>query len=102
MTYGRSLTKALGKFHIDASRWHELAADRSAWRETLRRGHPPAAFLARPPTPVLRSAVASAAARAVAKSLAAARAAARVSARAVAPPPRRSARIATAAATRRS
>ena len=99
MTYGRSLTKALDKFNVDASRWHELAADRTVWREMLHRGHPPAAFLARPPTPVLQSAVAAAAARAVAKSLAAARTDAHTSAHAAPLPPRRSARIAAAAAT---
>ena len=39
MTYGRSITKALAKFHIDKARWHELTADRQAWRETLRTGN---------------------------------------------------------------
>ena len=32
MTYGRSLFKAMDKFSIDTTRWHELAADRAAWR----------------------------------------------------------------------
>ena len=30
MTFGRSIRTALDKFHIDRSRWPELAADRSA------------------------------------------------------------------------
>ena len=41
MTYGRSAGKAMDEFHIDRRLWHELAADRSVWRETLRLGHPP-------------------------------------------------------------
>ena len=40
MTYGRSIRKALDKFHIDHATWTELAADRPAWRETLRLGQP--------------------------------------------------------------
>ena len=40
MTYGRSLSKALDQFSIDRTTWQELAADRSAWRETLRLGYP--------------------------------------------------------------
>jgi len=53
MTYGRSIFKAMDKFQIDTTRWHELAADRSAWRETLRTGIAPPAFRpqARPPSP---------------------------------------------------
>ena len=53
MTYGRSLFKAMDKFEIDTARWHELAADRSAWRETLRTGLAPTAFRpqARRPSP---------------------------------------------------
>mmetsp|Transcript_45670 Transcript_45670/g.147025 ORF Transcript_45670/g.147025 Transcript_45670/m.147025 type:complete len:122 (+) Transcript_45670:1726-2091(+) len=47
MTYGRSIFKALAKFGIDSARWHLLAADRAAWRETLRSGLAPAEF--RPP-----------------------------------------------------
>ena len=47
MTYGRSVLKALELFDIDARRWHMLAADRAAWRETLRSGIAPPAF--RPP-----------------------------------------------------
>ena len=43
MTYGRSLFKAMDKFQIDTARWHELAADRGAWRETLRTGLAPTA-----------------------------------------------------------
>ena len=38
MTYGRTIGKALDKFHIDRETWPLLAADRSAWRETLRLG----------------------------------------------------------------
>ena len=52
MTYGRSIGRALDEFHIDRRTWHELAADREAWRETLRLGHPPG-FVAAPPTPPL-------------------------------------------------
>ena len=52
MTYGRSIYAALDEYHIDRRAWHELAADRSAWRETLRLGHPPG-FVAAPPTPPL-------------------------------------------------
>ena len=53
MTYGRSIFKAMGMFQIDTARWHELAADRTAWRETLRTGVAPPAFRpnARPPSP---------------------------------------------------
>jgi hypothetical protein len=53
MTYGRSIFKAMGMFQIDTARWHELAADRAAWRETLRTGVAPPAFRpnARPPSP---------------------------------------------------
>ena len=50
MTYGRSLGRALDHFHIDRHTWHELAADRAAWRETLRLGHPPG-YTSPPPTP---------------------------------------------------
>ena len=52
MTYGRSIYAALDEYHINRRVWHELAADRSAWRETLRLGHPPG-FVAPPPTPPL-------------------------------------------------
>ena len=52
MTYGRSLGRALDHFHIDRHTWHELAADRAAWRETLRLGHPPG-YTSPPPTPPL-------------------------------------------------
>ena len=41
MTYRRSIFKALAKFGIDSARWHLLAADRAAWRETLRSGRSP-------------------------------------------------------------
>ena len=44
MTYGRSVFKALDKFHLDVPRWPELAADRAAWREMLRTGLAPPAF----------------------------------------------------------
>ena len=44
MTYGRSIFKALEMFRIDKTRWPELAANRSAWRETLRTGVAPPAF----------------------------------------------------------
>ena len=40
MTYGRTLGKALEKFHIDHGMWPRLAADRGARRETLRLGYP--------------------------------------------------------------
>ena len=50
MTYGRSVFKALDKFHLDVPRWPELAADRAAWREMLRTGLAPPAFRP-PPTP---------------------------------------------------
>ena len=40
MTYGRSLGKALDHFSIDRETWHELAADRPVWRETIRLGYP--------------------------------------------------------------
>ena len=40
MTYGRSIGKALDKFSIDRETWPQLAADRGAWRETLRLGYP--------------------------------------------------------------
>ena len=47
MTYGRSIFKALEMFRIDKTRWPELAANRSAWRETLRTGvAPPPRLLA--------------------------------------------------------
>ena len=45
MTYGRSIFKALEMFRIDKTRWPELAANRSAWRETLRTGVLPRASL---------------------------------------------------------
>ena len=50
MTYGRSVAKALAEFHVDRREWHALAADRVAWRSTLRDGCPPG-FEAAPPTP---------------------------------------------------
>ena len=53
MTYGRSVGKALALFQVDPTRWHELAADRGAWRRMLEDGVAPAAFRpqARPPSP---------------------------------------------------
>ena len=53
MTYGRTLGKALAKFTIDSSRWHELAADKAAWRKTLKDGFPPIDFRPPPPPPPL-------------------------------------------------
>ena len=50
-TYGRSLGKALDVFDLDHSKWHELAADRCAWRAMLASGTPPPAFRALPPQP---------------------------------------------------
>ena len=35
MTFGRSVGKALDNFNIDRSSWHELAADRVAWRAAI-------------------------------------------------------------------
>ena len=52
MTFGRSIGAALDDFHVDRRTWHELAADRSAWRQTLRLGHPPG-YVEAPPTPPL-------------------------------------------------
>jgi hypothetical protein len=40
MTYGRTMGKALDKFSIPRETWTQLAADRNAWRETLRLGYP--------------------------------------------------------------
>ena len=51
MTYGRSIFKALEKFNIDVARWPELAANRAAWRETLRTGLAPPEFRPPPPPP---------------------------------------------------
>ena len=50
MTYGRSIFKSLDKFGIDTDRWHELAANRTARRETLRTGLAPVEFRPRPPS----------------------------------------------------
>ena len=52
MTFGRSIERALDAFHIDCRDWPRLAADRVAWRETLRCGHPPG-WKPSPPTPPL-------------------------------------------------
>ena len=87
---------------LDSARWHELAADRAAWRQMLKDGVAPLGF--RPPTTPQAHVdlVAAAAARAVAKSLAAMAA---KSAEAAQPPARRvSARLAalsSSAANRR-
>ena len=51
MTYGRSLGKALDHFHLDRGRWHELAANRAAWRAMLQAGVAPMEFRPRPPPP---------------------------------------------------
>ena len=53
MTCGRTIGKALDKLHIDASRWPELAADRAAWRTTLRDGIAPPSFQPHAPSPPL-------------------------------------------------
>jgi hypothetical protein len=47
MTYGRSVLKALDKFHLNTARWPELAARRGAWRDMIRTGLAPSGF--RPP-----------------------------------------------------
>ena len=86
MTYGRSVCKAMAKFGIDPMRWHELAADRVAWRNMLKAGVAPLSFQPLPPPQEHRDMVAAAAARAVAKSTAAMLDAAQ-------PPPRRSLRL---------
>ena len=52
MTYGRSIHAALDDFHIGADEWVSLAANRPAWRETIRLGHPPG-WRPTPPTPPL-------------------------------------------------
>ena len=52
MTYGRSIMQALDAFHVDRRNWHRLAADRAAWREMLRLGHP-LGWQPTPPTPPL-------------------------------------------------
>ena len=44
MTYGRSVGKAMAMFQLDSARWHELAADRGAWRAMLKMGIAPPAF----------------------------------------------------------
>ena len=96
MTYGRSLAKALDTFHIDARKWHELAADRAAWRETLRLGHPPG-FVPPPPTPPL------ALTRPTRRAATDTNRAIEASVRALrAPPPTDAKRLATAAARRRT
>ena len=47
-----AIEHALDAFHIDRQEWSSLAADRAAWRETLRLGHPPG-WQPQPPTPPL-------------------------------------------------
>ena len=44
MTYGRTIYKALDMFSIAHATWPQLAADRAAWRATLRQGFPPKPF----------------------------------------------------------
>ena len=44
MTYGRTIYKALDMFSIAHEAWPLLAADRAAWRTTLRQGFPPKPF----------------------------------------------------------
>ena len=44
MTYGRSVFKAMDKFHLDTARWHELAAQRGQWRQMLCAGFAPVAY----------------------------------------------------------
>ena len=51
MTYGRTVAKALAVFDISSAKWPALAADRVAWRATLKAGQPPDEYGARPPTP---------------------------------------------------
>ena len=54
MTYGvraQPVGKALGLFHLDCDRWHELAANRAAWRSMLKMGIAPAEYRPRPPSP---------------------------------------------------
>ena len=77
MTYGRSIAKAMVKFQLDQTRWHELAANRQAWRDMLKVGSAPPEFQPAPPPQEHRDMVAAAAARAVAKSVAAMQAEAR-------------------------
>ena len=52
MTYGRTIERALLEFDIDRHNWANLAADRVAWRETLRLGHPPGFTAPPPPLPL--------------------------------------------------
>ena len=85
MTYGRSVGKAMAHFHLDPARWHELAADRAAWRQMLKDGVAPSGFRPAPTPQEHVDLVAAAAARAVAK--AAAAMAARSAAASQPPPP---------------
>ena len=52
MTYGRTIYKALDHFFIARSTWPPLAADRGAWRQTLRQGFPPKQFRRIPSAPL--------------------------------------------------
>ena len=52
LTYGRSMVRAMDIFDLDSSRWHELAADRAAWRAMLYEGRAPTQFRKPPPAPV--------------------------------------------------
>ena len=52
LTYGRAMGKAMDIFDLDPSRWHELAADRAAWRTMLSGGIAPSDFRAPPPPPL--------------------------------------------------
>ena len=52
MTYGRSINKALLDFNINTQSWPSLAADRVAWRSTLRHGHPLGFTAPAPPLPL--------------------------------------------------
>ena len=47
-------SQALDVFNIDPTKWPELAADRVAWRATLKSGVPPPEYRARLPTPAAR------------------------------------------------
>ena len=49
MTYGRSVFKAMDKFHLDTVRWHELAAQRGQWRQMLGAGFAPVDYHPQPP-----------------------------------------------------
>ena len=46
------MAKAMDVFDLDPMRWHELAADRAAWRAMLHEGAAPPEFRTPPPAPV--------------------------------------------------